>query len=727
MTTLRRPRAFTCLALLTAALLAPPASAQQPGSGDKHALLIGVRQYSKNELRELPYTETDVEALADVLAAAGYRRQNIVLITQKAAAAGRCLPPTLANLRATLKSWLDARRPTDTVLLLLAGHGVQPRGAKEHYFCPADAKLADPEKTLLPAGEVFALLEGCKAGFKVLLMDACRNDPLADQSRGGSRSGGLPHVKLKSNFRADNVSEGGTAALISCSAGEKAYEHDGLRSSVFTHFVIEGFKGAADKDRDGKIILTELLDYVQDKVPKFVLREFEVRQGPEFRGTLRGALALATIERPPTERPPVLVPPAPSPTRAVHSFGGHGSNVWDVALSPNGRLAATVSGDKAIRLWDTLSGQLVRTCTGHTAAVCGVAFAESGNVLASAGEDKSVRFWDVTSGRQVARFDGHRGPVYSVALSRDGKWAVSGSADRLVLLWDLKTRKERWRFQGHTGAVFSVAISPDGWRILSGGGDNTVRYWAIEKGKEERRMAHDKTVYGVALSPDGKFGLSGSADGTMRLWDLQTGSEVRRFRHPTEVNGVAFTPDGRYAVSGCDDKKMRVWELSTGREVQCFAGHDHLVYRVAVARDGRFALSGCFDKTARLWRLGETLRPDLHVTVTWDTPTDVDLHVIEPDGARCYFGAKVTKNGGELLKDVTDGSGPEEYQMARAVPGTYRIKLHYYSGPAKGQQTPTRATVVVRRYVGTSRESTQRYTITLSSKDETTEVCSVSY
>ena len=54
---------------------------------------------------------------------------------------------------------------------------------------------------------------------------------------------------------------------------------------------------------------------------------------------------------------------------------------------------------------------------------------------------------------------------------------------------------------------------------------------------------------------------------------------------------------------------------------------------------------------------------DLRVTISWNTDaTDVDLWVIEPDNTKCYYPNRVTKNGGELTEDMTQGYGPERFQ-----------------------------------------------------------------
>lgn len=70
----------------------------------------------------------------------------------------------------------------------------------------------------------------------------------------------------------------------------------------------------------------------------------------------------------------------------------------------------------------------------------------------------------------------------------------------------------------------------------------------------------------------------------------------------------------------------------------------------------------------------------LKIILMWDTDgTDIDLHVIEPDGEECYYGHRNTSTGGSLDVDIVDGYGPEIYTRSTPLKGNYTIRVKYYS------------------------------------------------
>ena len=90
------------------------------------------------------------------------------------------------------------------------------------------------------------------------------------------------------------------------------------------------------------------------------------------------------------------------------TLNGHGSDVWSVAWSPDGRTLASGSWDKTIKLWEVASGQELRTLQRESDSVNSVVFSPDGNALASASFDPVkkqgiIRLWFAASEEDVTR------------------------------------------------------------------------------------------------------------------------------------------------------------------------------------------------------------------------------------------------------------------------------------------------------------------------------------
>jgi len=104
--------------------------------------------------------------------------------------------------------------------------------------------------------------------------------------------------------------------------------------------------------------------------------------------------------------------------------------------SLDGKLVASASWDKTVRLWDSATGAARRTLEGHKGTVNAVAFSPDGKLVASASGDNTVRLWDSATGAARRTLEGHKDTVNAVAFSPDGKLVASASGDKTVKLWD---------------------------------------------------------------------------------------------------------------------------------------------------------------------------------------------------------------------------------------------------------------------------------------------------
>jgi WD40 repeat protein len=150
--------------------------------------------------------------------------------------------------------------------------------------------------------------------------------------------------------------------------------------------------------------------------------------------------------------------------------------VYALAVSADGRTAATGGTDRAVRVWDAIKGQERMPLSGHAGPVYGLAFRPDGKVLASAGWDASIRLWDVASGELLRAIEAGR-DNWAVSFAPDGKTLASAGQDGTVRVWDAETGKQLAVYRGHEGTVHSITFSRDGSRIASGSRDGTVRIW----------------------------------------------------------------------------------------------------------------------------------------------------------------------------------------------------------------------------------------------------------
>jgi eukaryotic-like serine/threonine-protein kinase len=288
-----------------------------------------------------------------------------------------------------------------------------------------------------------------------------------------------------------------------------------------------------------------------------------------------------------------------------------GSNVYGIAVSPDGKTLALACEDGAIRLYRLPDRKLLSRINGHSQPVRAVAFSPDGKVLASGSGDYrawqqpgEVKLWDADDGRALRDLEGHSAMVWSLAFSPDGK-ALATASDT-ARLWDAATGRLRASLGDDRGGVRCVAFSPDGKALAVSDFKGRVRLWDTGAGAERRTIeAHEGGVSCVAFSPDGKTlatsGLpaGGFRPGTVVLWDASSGRERARLKgHRDPVFALAFSPDGRWLASGGgvyigqDRGEVLVWDLATGRIRLRITEMKHGVGSLAFTPDGEVLISG---------------------------------------------------------------------------------------------------------------------------------------
>jgi len=285
---------------------------------------------------------------------------------------------------------------------------------------------------------------------------------------------------------------------------------------------------------------------------------------------------------------------------------GHGSTVYCIEFSPDGKTLASSAGDGKLKLWNVATGKKLWETAGHGGStIRSVAFSPDGKMLATGSYDRNVKLWNAADGKPLKTLEGHRLSVRIVTFSPDGKWLASSSSDKKVILWDVAAGKSVHVLEGHSSTVRSVTFSPDGTLIASTSSDRTARIWDRKTGTLLKELkGHRSSVRSVDFSPDGKTLVTASLDNSVRLWDVESGLErVKLSGHRSSVKSVVYSPDGRFLVSGGNDRVVRIWDTDTGQNVTTLSGPSSHVWHVDLSPDGTMLAAAGSDRTIHIWKL----------------------------------------------------------------------------------------------------------------------------
>lgn len=230
------------------------------------------------------------------------------------------------------------------------------------------------------------------------------------------------------------------------------------------------------------------------------------------------------------------------------------------AVSNDGRQVALGSQEGLVTVWDSATGQPLRSFQAHAGAIQGIAYSTDGQMLASAGSEgpwlTGIKAWRPSTGELVATLGQTNALVLRLSFAPDHSNLAIALDDGTALVWDPLASKTISFANAHSGAICGVALRR---RILATAGkDAMAKTWEISNGRPITSLSSPAVWFlACAISPDLERVAAVGGDGTVRLWDLRSQQEIATLRGVVGYD-LAFTPDGNALVSVCGSSIV-VW------------------------------------------------------------------------------------------------------------------------------------------------------------------------
>ncbi|CAK7269165.1 pre-mRNA-splicing factor prp46 [Sporothrix epigloea] len=308
------------------------------------------------------------------------------------------------------------------------------------------------------------------------------------------------------------------------------------------------------------------------------------------------------------------------PWKLMRVISGHLGWVRSLAVEPGNKWFASGAGDRTIKIWDLVSGQLRLTLTGHISTVRGLAVSPRHPYLFSCGEDKMVKCWDLETNKVIRHYHGHLSGVYTLALHPTLDVLVTGGRDGVARVWDMRTRSNIHVLAGHTGTISDVRCQEADPQVITGSLDSTVRLWDLAAGKSSGVLTHHKKgVRALTVHPT-EFTFASASAGSIKQWKCPEGAFMQNFDgHNAILNTLSVNADN-VLVSGADNGSMSFWDWKTGHRFQSLdtiaqpgsLDAESGIMSSTFDRSGLRLICGEADKTIKIWKQDDQATPETH-------------------------------------------------------------------------------------------------------------------
>ena len=358
---------------------------------------------------------------------------------------------------------------------------------------------------------------------------------------------------------------------------------------------------------------------------------------------------------------------------------GHSEEVTCLSFSPNGKILASGSRDKTIKLWKIVP----KESSYREKGIQKIKFSADNKSLIATRSDATVQLLDLEGNiRRPLNIDGS---VLSLNSDSDIV-SVAGSEKDVVKLWSIEGKEIT--VPGHSSGISNAKISPDGKTVISVGNDGTIFFRRDNKTiKQQSKLGG--IVQKIDFSPDSKI-IVLIEKNQVQLWQ-DNGEYIGNLsKNSNEIKRVVFSSDSK-TIALIEKNQVQLWQ-STGKFIGNLPGHTNQIEDAIFSPDSKLILTKGDDNFVRLARSNGTLLNVLkgHTTTIKSvkfSPNSQIIASVSKTTGKSRGAIKFWDRNGNIATTI-DSQGVEEIKFshnnqiiaATAIEGSPTIQLWNIEG-----------------------------------------------
>ena len=320
----------------------------------------------------------------------------------------------------------------------------------------------------------------------------------------------------------------------------------------------------------------------------------------------------------------------------------------DLAFSADGTHMASSNAD-SIQIWDLARADEKTVMAGHKGGIPCAAFHPEGQLLATGGKDDFVRIWNSSTG-QIVRSHNLGEAVQALAFSPDGRLLAVGSMGRVgathLRIFDMSSGESIYKAEPAAGQIYSLSWANRlGEGYLAASGPERVALWSVSTDRPLRLkpvvdLDRNRCLTTI-LSANGQWMVWAQDDSQLQAWNIVS-SQERPLHAPPMLqgwHGAAFLPDGESIVYVTKSGAAEIWNVKDDRHVDSIGQPGTFsAPHIALSGDGKWLAGIVQQNTVSVWHMPTkqhvfSIRPEIGAvwSLAWD-PASQQLAVGQSDG-----------------------------------------------------------------------------------------------